>query len=90
MLQTLIIETRSLLIKLYLTCEIDYVNGIKLYEAIVDKQILETAQNQIINLEKKSDSLITSIPEPAESIVLKNIELDDKNNPHVKDELTPK
>ena len=89
-LQTLIIETRSLLIKLYLTCEIDYVNGIKLYEAIVDKQILETAQNQIINLEKKSDSLITSIPEPAESIVLKNIELDDKNNPHVKDELTPK
>lgn len=72
-LQNLIIETRSLLIKLYLTCEIDYVNGIKLYEAIVDKQILETAKNQIVNLEKNAESLITSIPESAESIVLKNV-----------------
>jgi len=57
MLQQLIVETRSLIVILYLTCEIDYANGIKIYEAIIEKKILETAQNQIANLEKISENL---------------------------------
>jgi hypothetical protein len=57
-LQELIVKTRSLIIKLYLTCEIDYANGIKIYEAIVEKKILETAQSQIANLEKLSENLV--------------------------------
>jgi hypothetical protein len=67
-LQEIVVETRALIIKLYLTCEIDYVNGIKLYEAIVEQKILETAQSQINNLEKMSEQLITEdkIPQPAE------------------------
>ena len=67
-LQEIVVETRALIIKLYLTCEIDYVNGIKLYEAIVEQKILETAQSQINNLEKMSEQLITEdkIPVPAE------------------------
>jgi hypothetical protein len=67
-LQEIVIETRALIIKLYLTCEVDYVNGIKLYEAIVEQKILETAQSQITNLEKMSEQLITEdkIPVPAE------------------------
>ena len=67
-LQEIVVETRSLIIKLYLTCEIDYVNGLKIYEAIVEQKILETAQNQIANLEKMSDELTIEdkIPEPAE------------------------
>ena len=67
-LQEIVLETRSLIIKLYLTCEIDYVNGLKMYEAIVDQKILETAQSQIQNLEKMSDQLIIdkNIPVPAE------------------------
>lgn len=67
-LQNIVIETRSLIIKLYLTCEMDYVNGLKIYEAIVDQKILETAQNQIQNLEKISEQLIidNKIPESAE------------------------
>ena len=67
-LQQIVVETRALIIKLYLTCEMDYVNGIKIYEAIVEQKILETAQSQINNLDKMSDQLITeeNIPKPAE------------------------
>ena len=67
-LQEIVIETRALIIKLYLSCEIDYVNGLKMYEAIVEQKILETAKNQITNLEKMSEQLITeeNVPVPAE------------------------
>jgi hypothetical protein len=67
-LQEIVIETRALIIKLYLTCEMDYVNGLKIYEAIVEQKILETAQNQIKSLEKMSDELIIEqkLPESAE------------------------
>jgi len=51
------LETRAIIMKLYLTCEIDYTNGIKIYEAIVEQKILESAQSQIKNLDKLSDSL---------------------------------
>jgi hypothetical protein len=57
LLQQLIVETRSLIVSLYLTCEVDYANGIKIYEAIIEKKILETAQSQIANLEKLSENL---------------------------------
>ena len=67
-LQEIVVETRALIIKLYLSCEIDYVNGLKMYEAIVEQKILETAQSQITNLEKISDQLIIEdkVPVPAE------------------------
>lgn len=51
-LQSIVVEARGLIIKLYLTCEMNYVNGISIYEAIVEKKILETSQNQIQTLEK--------------------------------------
>ena len=57
-LQEIVVETRSLIIKLYLSCEKDYVNGLKIYEAIIEQKILETSQNQINNLTKISDKLI--------------------------------
>ena len=67
-LQEIVVETRALIIKLYLTCEMDYVNGLKMYEAIVEEKILETAQNQIKKLENISEQLVVQdkIPEPAE------------------------
>jgi len=57
-LQKIVIETRELIIKLYLSCEMDYVNGLKMYEAIIEQKILETSQNQINNLSEISDKLI--------------------------------
>jgi hypothetical protein len=74
-LQNIVTETRSLIIKLYLTCEMDYVNGLKMYEAIVEQKILETAQNQIKNLEKMSDELIIDdkLPESSDEKEIKRM-----------------
>jgi hypothetical protein len=58
-LQKLIIHSRELIIQLYLGCEIDFVNGLKIYEAIVEKKILETAQKQIESLEHISTNLLS-------------------------------
>jgi hypothetical protein len=65
-LQDIVVSARALIIKLYLTCEIDFTNGIKLYEAIVEQKILETAQSQIENLKQMSETLINEVPEAAE------------------------
>lgn len=57
-LQELVVHTRALIIKLYLTCEMDYVNGLKMYEAIVEQKILDTSQRQIDNLQQLSEELV--------------------------------
>jgi hypothetical protein len=74
-LQEIVVETRALIIKLYLSCEMDYVNGLKMYEAILEQKILETSQNQITNLNKMSDKLIIENEniEPAEVEEIKKI-----------------
>jgi predicted transcriptional regulator len=59
-LSYLIKDTRELLINLYIGCELNYANGIKIYEAIIDKQILETTQNQLKTLETTSHELVSS------------------------------
>jgi len=72
-LQEIVVETRGLIINLYLTCEINYVNGLNIYEAIVDQKIFDTLQNQTKYLEKKHQELIIEdeIPESAESQQIK-------------------
>ena len=57
-LENIIIETRELLLKLYIGCETAYATGIKIYEAIIDKQILETTHRQIETLENNYDNLL--------------------------------
>lgn len=57
-LTQLVETTRKLIIDLYVTCEMDYVNGIKLYEAIVESQILETTDKQIQELTEQKTQLI--------------------------------
>jgi hypothetical protein len=75
-LQEVVLETRAIIVKLYLTCETDFTNGIKLYEAIVEKKILETTQAQLNTLEKMSDKLVaeSDIPDPAETKELKRLQ----------------
>ena len=71
--------TRKFIINLYVKCEMDYINGIKIYEAIVEQQILETTQNQIKNLKQRSDIIVSEskkkIPPNAESVIKKDPEL---------------
>jgi hypothetical protein len=57
-LQKAIEKTRKLIVELYVKCESDYVNGIKLYEAIVEKKILETTQKQIESLKNEAKKII--------------------------------
>jgi hypothetical protein len=75
LLQEVIVETRAIIINLYLTCETDFANGIKIYEAIVDKKIIETAKSQIQTMENDREKLVTDeeIPKPAELKELKEI-----------------
>jgi len=58
-LQKIVEETRNIIIELYLKCEDDYVEGMKIYEAIVEAQILESSQNQIESLGKMMEQLTT-------------------------------
>jgi hypothetical protein len=62
-LQNILIETRNCIHDLYMTCEKDFVEGIQIYEAIVESKIFETTKNQITNLEEISDSLMESYSE---------------------------
>jgi hypothetical protein len=57
-LQKSVEKTRKLIIELYVECEMGYVRGIKLYEAIVEAKILETTQNQINALNKEASKII--------------------------------
>jgi hypothetical protein len=57
MLQDIIVKTRNLIISLYLTCEMDYTTGIKLYEAIIESTILSTTPKQINTLNMVSEKM---------------------------------
>lgn len=59
-LQILVERTRTCIIELYLHCEVDFVNGIHMYEAIVHYQVLESTQNQIKQLVLTKDKMISS------------------------------
>lgn len=81
-IQELILETRAAIIKLYLTCETDYANGIQIYEAIIEKMILKTTENQIKSLTETKEKLFNGdkveiknkvIPQSAEEIKLSSI-----------------
>lgn len=58
LLDEIVVETRSLIINLYLTCEKDYARGLNIYEAIVEKKIFDSAQNQIKKLKKEHGELL--------------------------------
>lgn len=57
-LQEIVVKTRALIIKLYLSCEQDYVTGLKIYEAIIEKQMLDTTKKRIDNLNNLEQNLL--------------------------------
>jgi len=57
-LQKSVEKTRRLIVDLYVGCEVDYVNGVKLYEAIVESKILETTQKQIETLKSEASKIV--------------------------------
>jgi hypothetical protein len=71
-LQNIVIQTRSVIIELYLQCETQFVEGVKLYEAIVEGQMFETTQKHIIQLEKEHEKLIAPYTKPIASNISLN------------------
>ena len=61
-LQKIVELSRKVIVELYVKCEMDYVDGIKIYEAIVESKILETTKNQIESLQKESEKVIQGLP----------------------------
>ena len=51
------IQCKHLLADLYTSCEVDYLKGIHIYEAIMEKQMLLTTQKQIEYMEKLHEIL---------------------------------
>ena len=61
LLQNMIVESRNIIVELYLKCEFDFSNGVKIYEAIVESAIENTLEKQISHLENIKHELSTSI-----------------------------
>jgi len=68
LLQKAIEKARRLIVDLYVKCENDYTNGIKIYEAIVESKILETTEKQIKNLEKQAKNIISETKQTVKPI----------------------
>jgi hypothetical protein len=60
-LQKTMEDTRRVIIDLYLSCEMDYSKGVKIFEAIVEQKILETTQKQIKTLENEAVKLVQEV-----------------------------
>ena len=61
-LDELIAEARTLIIKCYTTCETDFITGLEIFEAIVEKQIMEVTKSQIDKLEETISSTLAEGP----------------------------
>lgn len=84
-LQTLIEQTRGIIVSLYLTCEEDFVKGLNLFEAIIETQVRQTSVNQILELEKALDKTLaenkTDIDAPVSQDDIINDGMKDENEP---------
>jgi len=92
LLQKAVEKTRRLIVDLYIKCETDYVNGVKLYEAIVESKILETTQKQIENLKLEAAKIIqeTKNQYPSTDIQQKsNSYGNNQNNSIIKTSINP-
>ena len=57
-LQSIVIETRKLIIQLYVQCEKDFRAGIKLFEALIEKKEQMRNENRRKYLEKEFNQLL--------------------------------
>ena len=70
-------KTRKYIMELYVKCESDFENGVKLYDAIVESKNVEILPRQIEILNDESDKLIQSVQPISEEpafIVAKGVE----------------
>ena len=61
MLEDIVSNTRKVIVDLYIRCEDDFAKGLQLFEAIVEKQIMDTSQAQIKRLEATIQESISDV-----------------------------
>lgn len=61
-LSNIVNETRTTILKMYTTCEQDFFKGLQIFEAIVEKQILDTSVAQIKKLQTTVEETISIEP----------------------------
>jgi hypothetical protein len=59
-LQKIVTETRQIIIDLYIRCEQDFLTGLEIFEAIVEKQIMDTSVVQKGELQQLVDKKLAS------------------------------
>jgi hypothetical protein len=57
-LQTIVENVRKIIFELYKDCELDFSEGLKIFELMVEKTIKDTMVQQITNLEKDRDEIL--------------------------------
>jgi hypothetical protein len=58
MLDKLVTKTREIIIGLYLQCETDYIDGLKLYQAVIENQVINTELTKLKNLDDDKKELL--------------------------------
>jgi len=59
LLSKIIVEARQTIVKLYSTCEEDFFKGLQIFEALVEKQIIDTSVAQIKKLQDNVEETIS-------------------------------
>jgi len=59
LLTKLITTTRTAILKLYTTCEQDFFKGLQIFEALVEKQIIDTSTAQIKKLQQNVEETVS-------------------------------
>ena len=57
-LDEIVIKTREIIIGLYLQCESDYVDGLKLYQALIESQMFVNEKSKENNLDRERTNLL--------------------------------
>jgi hypothetical protein len=58
-LQKIVVDTRNIIVNMYKKCEEDFYIGLEIFEAIVEKQILDTSKAQIKEVESEIENKLT-------------------------------
>ena len=79
LLSKLITDSRVGILKLYTTCEEDFFRGLQIFEALVEKQIMDTSTSQIKKLQENVEQTVSLEPsadeiDPIVEKALENIE----------------
>ncbi len=68
-LQKIVEETRNIIVKLYIKCEQDFLEGLEIFEAIVEKQIMDTArtrETELKNMAERKMAMVQGEMSPGE------------------------